>query len=367
MPAVLLVPLDGSELSKRALPYAVTLAQSQPAGLMLMRVLEPKAAPGVPLLQEPAAVEQLEQLARPVRANGVDVETVVSSTLKASVAEAIAKVAHERGCRFIVMSTHGRGGQDRWVHGSIAEDVLSHWRAPVLLVPATCDRRWPTGTPLRVLVPLDGSAMADEVIEPLLDNVRAASGEVILLRVLPPPSAEAAAYLLEDRRTEVIEARRSPECAAERLRGSGLIVRIETTSGPPTAAIIDRVAHEENVDLIAMATHGRSGVPRIGLGSVATDTVRRAEVPLLPRAERRMFLDTRARALEGLNVSTRVEVQLGNEEVEECIAGVARQINANILVVVSGRTASASSVVLGSFAQGILRLSPCPVVLVKPG
>jgi nucleotide-binding universal stress UspA family protein len=80
------------------------------------------------------------------------------------------------------------------------------------------------------------------------------------------------------------------------------------------------------------------------------------------RAERRMYLDKQAQALKGLEVSTRVDVQGHSEEVDECIARVAREINADVLVVVSDLVSSAARMALGSVAQGVMRLSPCPVL-----
>jgi len=82
--------------------------------------------------------------------------------------------------------------------------------------------------------------------------------------------------------------------------------------------------------------------------------------------ERQLYLAEKAGVLEGLDVTTRVEVQAHGEEVDECIARVASEVHADVLVVVSKRVSGGASAVLGSFAQGILRLSPCPVRVVHP-
>jgi nucleotide-binding universal stress UspA family protein len=215
------------------------------------------------------------------------------------------------------------------------------------------------------------------------------------------------------------------------------------------AAGIAEVAREEQVDVIAMATHGRSGLARLVLGSVATETLRRASMPVLllrpaalqhveadqepttqdsradegplsilvcldltdkdgaalaptarlahaagarivllnvvrpmtdlghvvaersealeyVQAERRMYLQEKAGHLQGFDVETRVEVLAHREEIEQRIATVAAEIRADAVVVVSKRVSSATGVILGSFAQGILRLSPCPVLIVSP-
>src|SRR5438034_501031 len=108
MSGALLVPLDGSLLSKAVLAYGVALARAQQSCLVLARVLEPFAAPGTSLVQEPAARNDLEAIAEPLRSEGLQVETVVGSTLRSTVARVILTIAHERLCSAIVMSTRGR-------------------------------------------------------------------------------------------------------------------------------------------------------------------------------------------------------------------------------------------------------------------
>jgi nucleotide-binding universal stress UspA family protein len=120
---------------------------------------------------------------------------------------------------------------------------------------------------------------------------------------------------------------------------------------------------------LARASHGRIILlnvfwPAVDTGHVVAQT--RAERVEYVRAERQMYLLEQAHALHGVNVTARVEVQPHEEEVDECIARVAQEVGADVLIVVSQRVASATGVVLGSFAQGLLRLSPCPVLVVRP-
>jgi nucleotide-binding universal stress UspA family protein len=460
MSGLVLVPLDGSALADRALPYAVAAACDRHHRLLLLRVLQPKSARGMPLIQEPTARAELERVAERLRKDRIEVEIVVSSTLFGTVADVIVGIAREHACDLIVMSTHGRGGLGRWLYGSVAEQVLRQSPVPVLLISATCDRIWTPESTLRVLVPLDGSPLAEHVLEPMLASTRGLASELVLVRVAPAPTAEAGAYLLEDREAEMEGAEQYLEEVAERLRTDDLRVTVRTEVGAP-AAVIANIAAKLDVDLIAMATHGRSGFARVVLGSVATETLQRSSVPLLllrppsltrdiapasaasrelghapvevesdapqggrqptllvaldltekadaalgpaarlaracdakvvllnvfwppvdmghlqvgsqaerieyVRTERRMYLKQKARAFEDLDISTRVEVQAHSEEVDECIARVAREVDADVLVVVSKCVSGPASVVLGSFAQGILRLSPCPVLVVRP-
>jgi nucleotide-binding universal stress UspA family protein len=448
MTSTVLVPLDGSAVGERALPYALAVARATQRALVLARVLSPSPTRGMPLVQEPTARTELEVVAERLRGQGVEVETMVSSTLFGSLAEVILELALKHGCDLIAMSTHGRGGRGRRLYGSVAEEVLSKSPIPVLLASATCDRAWPDGTHLRVLLPFDGSALAEQAFEPLLASTLAVASEFVVLRVAPPPGTDAAAYIFEDVAAEMAEAQQSTELVAERLRHRGFLATTVTRVGFPGVTIA-QVARDHEIDLIAMATHGRSGLARLVLGSVATETLERSTTPLLlvrpvtltptespprepgqPRetsepltvlvaldltdkaeaavgpalrlvrgssgrivllnvfnplvdmghltagtdaerveyvcAERKMYLDERARAYQGVDVSTRVEVQRHSEEVDECIARVAHELEADVLVVVSKRTASTAAMVLGSFAQGVMRLSPCPVLVVQP-
>jgi nucleotide-binding universal stress UspA family protein len=113
MPHLVLVPLDGSLLAERALPYAVALARERRRRLLLLRVLQPTPARGMPLVQEPTAQAQLEKTAGQLRVNGLEVDTLVSSTLLGHTAEVIVDVARQRACDLIILSSHGRAAPGR--------------------------------------------------------------------------------------------------------------------------------------------------------------------------------------------------------------------------------------------------------------
>ena len=131
-----------------------------------------------------------------------------------------------------------------------------------------------------MLVPFDGSAEAESALEPMLASIRDITKHVLLLQVVVAPRGGAAAYMFEDLPAEIEVARASLERVAQMLRGEGLTVGIQVVAGS-VAASIASVARQESVDLIAMATHGRSGFARLVLGSVAAETLQRATTPLL--------------------------------------------------------------------------------------
>ena len=272
----ILVPVDGSALAWRAVPYATRLARAARARLILLHA----TSPGGP--EQPSPFE-LTAMADGLRQSGISVEAVVYRVYHDDMARAICDAARERAADLIVMSTHGRGGLGRWLYGSVADAVLRQAEVPVLLVSATCDHSWPTNRPPRLLVPLDGSEIAVGALKPAAELAGSLRAELLLLRVI---DSAAYPYLWSDASTwkdpepDTAEARQQLEQLAEPLRAIGRTVEVLTVFGSPTA-VIASVADERGVDLIAMATHGRGGLARLVLGSVATATLQRASVPLL--------------------------------------------------------------------------------------
>lgn len=141
----LLVPLDQSVLAESALPYARALAERFGSRITLLSVISPPQTAWVSWMPDApefhieayrktvrAAEVYLADLQRSLQAHGL---TVGATTAEGeSVADAILKVAAERDCSAIVMSTHGRSGVQRLLLGSVAERILRHAAVPVLLV-----------------------------------------------------------------------------------------------------------------------------------------------------------------------------------------------------------------------------------------
>jgi nucleotide-binding universal stress UspA family protein len=159
---------------------------------------------------------------------------------------------------------------DRWLNGSVADQVLRRAQLPVLLVTADCRHRWPAEQPLRILVPLDGSPLGEHVLPVAAELANLLKAELVLLRAV---EAEDEAGLGA--------VRGYFEDLAGRLKGQGASAVTDCARLGEAADVIEGVAREERADLIAMATHGRSGLARVLAGSIATATLRRASVPLL--------------------------------------------------------------------------------------
>jgi nucleotide-binding universal stress UspA family protein len=283
----ILVPLDGSDLSERALPYATAVAQAAGARLVLLQVaIANLVTRNDPLTGQPETVDLAAAYLGDVRARigeGVTAETI---EFWGEPGPEIVRAARERGAGLIAMATHGRSGLGRWLYGSVADHVLRHAEVPVLLVSAVCPPAWPEGGPGTILVPLDGSALAEAALAPAAALAGPLRARLLLLRAVEPPVVAGAAYATGyvyadyDPGPALEEARGYLEGVARGLRERGLTADVAAEEGPAAAAIA-RAARERGAGLIAMATHGRSGIGRLVLGSVATGVLHQAAAPLL--------------------------------------------------------------------------------------
>jgi nucleotide-binding universal stress UspA family protein len=299
----ILVPLDGSPLSEQAIPFARALAHGEGAKVLLLRAV-PKRKPFTPgdHLDEAAdARAQLESVAEMVREAVIDAETCIREDEPGL---AITEAARERQAQLIVMSTHGRTGLSRAMYGSVADHVLRNASAPLLLVRP--DTRFNWGQPFRVVVGLDGSRLAEEAIGPALDVAEALRGELALVQAVEPPAALSTGYptpfAAEDLTGAVDDARRYLDAVAKRIARAGVRVSGSAGIGSADAMIFDAV-RTYRAGAIALATHGRGGLKRLLLGSVAARILSETPVPLLvvrPPAMRQQHTHIpRDRAIEG--------------------------------------------------------------------
>ncbi len=290
---LVLVPLDGSPLAERALPYATLLAERACAPLLLARVVPHPSHPGQAEGEEGEsrdAQDYLRGVADRLAEAGVTAEVAVihhdSGTSNA--ASSLLEEARRREANLIVMSTHGRSGLGRWVYGSVAEAVMADAEIPVLLV-----RSWeetPAVAPLAerplLLVPLDGSTLAEQALPVAESFADELSGELLLLQsvlrpdVLTAPDRWITSSLEEDTVTLMIEARDYLRTVADRYWSQGREVRVETRVGDPSH-VITATAQERGAAMVVMTSHGYSGAVRLVFGSVASAVLRQGRVPVL--------------------------------------------------------------------------------------
>jgi nucleotide-binding universal stress UspA family protein len=284
----LLVPLDGSAYSERALPMAMSVARHLKARVFLMRVASTLAFPGADATDaQVQAVREsriyLEALASGMSGQGVDIETAVPF---GDAAEEILVEIGLRKADLVVMCTHGRSGLGRWIYGSVAEQVLHRSPVPVVLVHPTGDATTLEPEPGRTsfLVPLDGSAFAEAALPHAAALARSFGGRILLVRAFEPPIAAYSYAVVSPVQISSEELQQEAESylkeVAVRLRGDGLPVETIVREGWP-AAIIARQGGALGPGLIIMATHGRTGVARLFLGSVALEVVRRSPLPVM--------------------------------------------------------------------------------------
>jgi nucleotide-binding universal stress UspA family protein len=302
----LLVPLDGSKFAEHALPLALGIARRAGVDVEVVYVHVPlapmyaEAIPNVENTLNPTLLRRGQAYLDGVvkRLAGVAAVPVRSALLEGPVAEAVSARAEAVGAGLIVMTTHGRGMLTRAWLGSVADDLLRRATVPVLLVRPHDGAAEPAGEPpLRhVLIPLDGSDFAEQILEPAAELGALTLAEFTLLRVVKPlvlgtddlsvagvgTYGQALVKQLEDLHAQDLRAAQSYlDGVAERLRARSLRVRTQVVVHEQPAVAILAEAKRQPTDLIALATHGRSGLARLFRGSVADKVLRGASVPLL--------------------------------------------------------------------------------------
>lgn len=273
MPDTILLPLDGSPLAERALPYAERLARATDAHIVAVRAVSPPVP--ADLLSE--AESYLKGVASRLRDQGLSVETAASAGAPADV---ILQQARERSVGMIILSSHGRSGVGRWIYGSVADQVLRQTPVPVLLTAHTDAVPWRPERPLRLLVPLDGSVLGETALDAARELANQLPTEIVLVRIVEPLFYDLAYSPPIDPSPELEAARIYLDQVAQRLGADGSTVTVRVEFGQAISTIA-QVAMDVQAGLIVMATHGRSGIARFVMGSVATGVLQRAGVPLL--------------------------------------------------------------------------------------
>jgi nucleotide-binding universal stress UspA family protein len=289
----ILAPLDGSRPSEQSLPHAAALARRSGAALQLVYVHTPLLlAEGVMYLGTPEArlwEEEKSYLSRLVdRLKRTGVDKVSAHVLEGDVVETLQEQALSCKCDLVVMTTHGRGPVSRFWLGSVADQLVHRLPIPLLLVrPREEEVPLPAAEPevRNVLVALDGAPAAEQILEPAGTLAKVLGASCTLLRVVPSvvphvvyTEAAIGAALADKLRAE---AHVYLQRVAGSLRGQDIATQTRIIAhAHPATAILNEAASGE-YDLIALATHGRRGLPRLFLGSVADKIVRGASVPVL--------------------------------------------------------------------------------------
>jgi nucleotide-binding universal stress UspA family protein len=296
----ILVPLDGSALAEQVLPYVRYLATIRNAQIQLLRVFsdadkEALLAHEDVLLahgrgraltlhtRERRAWQRLTIHAESYLAAQATQLSAVGLAVAAKVctghpAETIVQTAAECGSDLIVMATHGYSGVTRWMLGSVADKVSQATTVPVLLVRIPAPPQYRIR---RLLVPLDGSALACQALPFAIELAQRCHAEIVLLQAIPPTIGTYPYVVLPAGVREMLhmQAVRELQEVADDLQQRSLTARSLVMGGEPAEVIVE-TAVQRQVDLIVMATHGYSGIKRWALGSVADKVAHAAVTPL---------------------------------------------------------------------------------------
>lgn len=303
----IVVPLDGSTRAESAISVAARLARATYGTVILMRAIEPLTPYG-PYLSKPsgpastqssqerdAMQSYLTRLAEDKSLEGLQVLTRVT---EGTAADSILSLSQAEKADLIVMCAHGVTGYHHWKLGGVAQHVVRHAESPILLLnePVPGAEGDQLAHVQRALIPLDGSMVAEAAIPPAIELMAALAprtGSLHLLQVIDPFTARELGASESDllQQTSAYLGRVARQLRAtptEHLRlaiTSSVAVdadaaeRIITVAEPEHEAGAE--AHTPGYDIIVMATHGRTGMLRWTLGSIAERVLQTTRVPML--------------------------------------------------------------------------------------
>lgn len=285
----ILVPLDGSKLAERAIPWADELARTLGAEVTLLRVVGPNDIPDE-VMADGVAYQLIETATHTARGM-LDLEAEQFGQVQPSHREveygepgaAVVARAHVGEADLIVMTSRGRSGFERAALGSVADEVIRESHIPVLVIHD--DTAVPPPLPTSILVPLDGSDLSAAVLPYVTPLARALGSKVILFWQVDLPQQglpfqgaviplDFVASLGHPDFTKYLE-----DTVADLTR-EGIDAEPRIWFGSRAQSIVD-FANQEHIGLIAMSTHGRKGIGRWLRGSVTDYVLTHAVAPVL--------------------------------------------------------------------------------------
>jgi nucleotide-binding universal stress UspA family protein len=275
----LLVPLDGSAESNAVLPLVRTLAKALSTSMTLLRVVS-----GDNREATLYAESNLKRIAEELSGSGLEADGVVRH---GHVVEQILQEIALDPPVMVAMRTHGRGGIERAILGSVTQHLLQRTLVPMVLM-RPGERR--VTRIQKLLVPVDGSPGGAVALGTALKLAQATGAAVKLVQIVVPLSLVTSTsndfggmgYYDPSWDEDILaSARDYVGNLTKRLKDDGYVVEGEALMGPYVPMAIVDVADREAVDLIVMSTHALTGPARAVLGSVADAVVRSAHCPVL--------------------------------------------------------------------------------------
>lgn len=311
----ILVPLDGSEHSRKIVGWATGLAGALNAEIVLLSVIDPEEieileattraidqssadSSGRQVERTPSDVidDAIAQAEKDLQAEA-DRVTSAGVVAKISVgagspAEVIVSEAHAREVDVIAMATRRESALARGVLGSVTDRVLHSTPTPIFtLYPGELHDFADTSSgPARVIVPLDGSTLSESAVQPAVEIAKAAKAEIVFTEVLRLPffgvgvagieygaGDYAGDFGIDSQKNEITEYLNGFVQDAE---ATGLTASANIRTGSPSQQIVDEAAEHEN-SIVVMGSHGSGGLKRWVVGSVADKVIRSARRPVL--------------------------------------------------------------------------------------
>ena len=323
----ILVPLDGSPIAEQILTPAASLAHSPGSSIVLVQVVPTGASirrmtahpfrrsnAEARLSQQTEIADYLGGLAEDLRSGGIE---VTIDTARGEIADEIVAMGTRHRASLIAMCTHGRTGIRRLALGSVAEQVLRQSAMPLLLYRPADDAYQRDISWTKLVVPLDGSHLSELALRQAGEIATAGDFNVELVHVLSdsdsgPSSGNAPAETQDRHEMETYLRDR-----ADALSQQGIQVSYRLLNGDPRFQMEEGVQPGPN-DLVVMSTHGRTGLGRMMLGSVADHLVRNSNFPvLLVRGRPSTIGGGRYRLLRLLGEGNKKEVYLGYDTQDE--------------------------------------------------
>lgn len=274
--------LDTSEVSEAVIPYALHLANKAGSEVDVIHVVE-REGPGERLVKA-----YLDKIVGEIKGPGIKKKR--SIILRGKAADQILDYVEKNQIDVVAMASHGHSGINKWVIGSTANKIIRGTRIPVLLAYSKEKVRSSQQTVsfTNILLPLDGSKVAEAAFAYVESILSKQEAKVFLLRVVPSVVGQYAGspegYVV-DYTEKVMQALQEEATdylkkTAKSFQEKGILVFTAMVVGYPASEILKYVERQK-VDLIIMSTHGRAGLGKWILGSVADKVLHNAEIPLL--------------------------------------------------------------------------------------
>jgi len=296
---LILVPLDGSQLAECVLPHTLAVAHAFDAETTLLRILEKNQA-GVSAqffdllnwqINKTKALLYLETIQAQFQASGLQAETMV---LEGLVAEGITEYAQNQGMKLIILSSHGRHGLTQWGISSITQKIILSAQTSLLIIRA--DQRYTQAGESsensiyqRILVPLDGSQRAENVLPIITQLSHFHKSQIHLVQVVQTP--EMARQLPPAREdidlsTQVVARNREEaghylEQLKSRSYPEGITVQTHLITSDNAAVALHQLEEQEHIDMVTLSAHGYSGNHQWPYGSMVNNFIMYGKAHLL--------------------------------------------------------------------------------------